>query len=158
MKTLINFHVNGIEYSLSVAPFTTVGDLLRENLHLSGTRLGCEYGSCGSCTVLINKISVRSCLELAIRLDGSSVVTVEGLTENPSELNELQEAFSKHHALQCGYCTSGMLITCTEYLEQGGTIDEESIRDVLSGNLCRCTGYQGAVDAVQAVIRNRVRT
>ena len=86
------------------------------------------------------------------------MVTVEGLTENPSELNELQEAFSKHHALQCGYCTSGMLITCTEYLEQGGTIDEESIRDALSGNLCRCTGYQGAVDAVQAVIRNRVRT
>jgi carbon-monoxide dehydrogenase small subunit len=158
MKTLINIHVNGIEFSLSVDPFITVADLLREILLLSGTRLGCEYGSCGSCTVLINKISVRSCLELAIRLDGSSVITVEGLNENHLELNELQEEFSKHHALQCGYCTSGMLITCTEYLEQGGTNDEESIRDALSGNLCRCTGYQGAVDAVQAVIRNRIQT
>lgn len=157
MKTPINCYVNGIAVSMSVAPFTTVGDFLRENLLLSGTRLGCEYGSCGSCTVLINGISVRSCLELAVRLDGSSVVTVEGLNNQFNELNELQEEFSKNHALQCGYCTSGMLITCTEYLAQGGTKDEESIRDALSGNLCRCTGYQGVVDAVQAVIRNRIR-
>ncbi len=147
-KMKVTCLVNDVSISESVEPFVSVADFLRDGLGLFGTRLGCEYGSCGSCTVLIDGMSVRACLELAVRLEGSSVLTIEGLCDPEGPLSDVQEAFTENHALQCGYCTSGMLMTCVEYLNDGDALDENEIREIISGNLCRCTGYQGVVDAV----------
>lgn len=142
--------VNGRKRHVAVEPRRLLSDCLRDDLGLTGTNLGCEQGVCGSCTVMVDGESVRSCLMFAVQADGAEVQTVEGLADG-AELSPLQSAFHLHHGLQCGFCTPGMLITATELLERNPQPDEAEIRDALSGNLCRCTGYQHIVDAIQDV-------
>lgn len=139
--------VNGISYSRTVPARTTLADFLREELQLTGTKLGCEHGVCGACTVLIDGASARSCLTLAAQANGCEVTTVEGISTG-RELNPLQASFRDHHGLQCGFCTAGFLVTATELLASGEAVDEERVRDVLGGNICRCTGYETIVEAV----------
>jgi carbon-monoxide dehydrogenase small subunit len=146
----IKVTVNGRARHVAVEPRRLLSDCLREDLGLTGTNLGCEQGVCGSCTVLVDGESVRSCLMFAVQADGSEVQTVEGLADG-AELSPLQAAFWRHHGLQCGFCTPGMLITASELLDRNPQPDEAEIRDALSGNLCRCTGYQHIVDAIQDV-------
>lgn len=151
----VSLTVNGERVSGSAQPRVTLADYLRNSLLLTGTRLGCEQGACGACTVLIEGRSVRSCLVLAVQANGLRVETVEGLGSEEN-LNDLQEAFRKFDAAQCGFCTSGFLMTCTELLREA-ELDEHAVRDALSGNLCRCTGYSGIVDAVLSVHREKKR-
>ena len=146
------FEVNGKQVSVDVEPRLTLADCLRHELRLTGTHIGCEHGVCGACTVLIDGEAVRSCLMLAPQADGASIVTVEGLCEPNGELGVLQRAFRKHHALQCGFCTPGILTTAHALLTQEPDADEDRIRDVLSGNICRCTGY---ITIVQAILEAR---
>jgi carbon-monoxide dehydrogenase small subunit len=141
------FEVNGKAVEVDVEPRTHLADCLREVLRLTGTHLGCEHGVCGACTVIVDGAAVRSCLMLAVQAECSSVVTVEGLS-NDEALTPLQTAFRKHHALQCGFCTAGMLTTAHALLTDEPDADADRIREVLSGNLCRCTGYIGIVEAV----------
>jgi carbon-monoxide dehydrogenase small subunit len=141
------FTVNGRAVSVEVEPRMTLADCLRQKLRLTGTHLGCEHGVCGACTVIVNGDAVRSCLMLAVQAEGCEVVTVEGLS-NDADLTPLQTAFRKHHALQCGYCTPGILTTAHALLSEEPYCDVERIREVLSGNLCRCTGYVSIIDAV----------
>jgi carbon-monoxide dehydrogenase small subunit len=143
----ICFEVNGKAVEVDVEPRTHLADCLREVLRLTGTHLGCEHGVCGACTVIVDGAAVRSCLMLAVQAECSSVVTVEGLS-NDEALTPLQTAFRKHHALQCGFCTPGMLTTAHALLTNEPDADADRIREVLSGNLCRCTGYIGIVEAV----------
>jgi aerobic-type carbon monoxide dehydrogenase small subunit (CoxS/CutS family) len=143
----VSFQLNGKPVKVEVEPRTHLADCLREALRLTGTHLGCEHGACGTCTVIINGAAVRSCLILAVQADGSSVVTVEGLSRDDA-LTPLQTAFRKHHALQCGFCTPGMLTTAHALLTDEPDADAERIRAVISGNLCRCTGYVPIVEAV----------
>jgi carbon-monoxide dehydrogenase small subunit len=142
----IEFELNGAIVSTSVEARTTLADCLRDNLGRTGTHLGCEHGVCGACTVLVNGEAVRSCLMLAVQAKDEKVVTVEGLSGE--ELSPLQASFRKHHALQCGFCTPGFITTAHALLTSEPEADEERIRDVLSGNLCRCTGYIPIVEAV----------
>ena len=139
--------VNGQAVSLEVEARLSLADCLRHRLGLTGTHLGCEHGVCGACTVIVDGEAVRSCLMLAVQADGAEIVTVEGLADGPA-LSPLQEAFREHHALQCGFCTPGMLTTAHALLTREPDADAERIREVLSGNLCRCTGYVSIVDAV----------
>ena len=139
--------VNGRRYREEVEPRLLLSDFLRHTLGLTGTHVGCEHGVCGACTVIVNGAAVRSCLMLAVQADGAAVVTVEGLS-NEQALSPLQAAFRKHHALQCGFCTPGMLTTAHALLSEEPDADKARIREVLSGNLCRCTGYIAIVDAV----------
>ena len=141
------FTVNGRRTEVEVEPRLSLADCLRDKLRLTGTHLGCEHGVCGACTVIIDGAAVRSCLMLAVQAEGSEIVTVEGLSRD-DELTPLQTAFKKHHALQCGFCTPGMLTTAHALLSDEPDADEERIRSVLSGNLCRCTGYIPIVEAV----------
>ncbi|MDB5544071.1 MAG: (2Fe-2S)-binding protein [Hyphomicrobiales bacterium] len=141
------FEVNGKQVSVDVEPRLTLADCLRHELRLTGTHIGCEHGVCGACTVIVNGAAVRSCLMLAVQADGEAVTTVEGLS-NDEALTPLQASFRKHHALQCGFCTPGMVTTAHALLTHEPNADEERIRDVLSGNLCRCTGYIPIVEAV----------
>ena len=141
------FEINGKSAEVDVDPRTTLADCLRDELRLTGTHLGCEHGVCGACTVIVNDAAVRSCLMLAVQADGDRVVTVEGLS-NDQELTPLQASFRKHHALQCGFCTPGMITTAHALLTHEPDADEERVREVLSGNLCRCTGYIPIVEAV----------
>ena len=150
----IKLTVNGRPRHVAVEPRRLLSDCLRDDLGLTGTNLGCEQGVCGSCTVMVDGESVRSCLMFAVQADGAEVQTVEGLA-NGAELHPLQAAFWEHHGLQCGFCTPGMLITASELLERNPQPDETEIRDALSGNLCRCTGYQHIVDAIQDVAGGR---
>jgi aerobic-type carbon monoxide dehydrogenase small subunit (CoxS/CutS family) len=143
----VQFTVNGKAVSVEVGARMTLADCLRQKLRLTGTHLGCEHGVCGACTVIVNGDAVRSCLMLAVQAEGSEVVTVEGLS-NDAELTPLQTAFRKHHALQCGYCTPGILTTAHALLTEEPYCDVDRIREVLSGNLCRCTGYVSIIDAV----------
>jgi len=143
----VSFQLNGKPVKVEVEPRTHLADCLREALRLTGTHLGCEHGACGTCTVIINGAAVRSCLILAVQADGSSVVTVEGLSRDDA-LTPLQTAFRKHHALQCGFCTPGMLTTAHALLTDEPDADADRIRAVISGNLCRCTGYIPIVEAV----------
>ncbi|MFM2443769.1 MAG: hypothetical protein RJB09_955 [Pseudomonadota bacterium] len=143
----IELEVNGKQVSAEVEARTTLADCLRYELGLTGTHLGCEHGVCGACTVIVNGAAVRSCLMLAVQADGEKVTTVEGLS-NDAALTPLQASFRKHHALQCGFCTPGMVTTAHALLTHEPNCDEERIRDVLSGNLCRCTGYISIVEAV----------
>jgi carbon-monoxide dehydrogenase small subunit len=143
----VQFEVNGKAVSVEVEPRMTLADCLREKLRLTGTHLGCEHGVCGACTVIVNGDAVRSCLMLAVQAEGARVVTVEGLS-NDSGLTPLQAAFRKHHALQCGFCTPGILTTAHTLLSEEPDCDIHRIREVLSGNLCRCTGYVSIIDAV----------
>jgi aerobic carbon-monoxide dehydrogenase small subunit len=142
--------VNGIAHTKAVEPRLLLSDFLRQTLGLTGTHVGCEHGVCGACTVLVDGDSMRSCLLFAVQLDGSRVETVEGLG-GISQLNPLQEAFREHHALQCGFCTPGMLMTATDLIKKYPLATDAEIRAGLSGNLCRCTGYEHIVHAVRAV-------
>ena len=150
----VSFSVNGRRERIDVEPRRTLADALREDLGLTGTHLGCEQGVCGACTVLLDGEPVRSCLMLAVQADGSSLTTVEGLAGD--ELHPLQQAFADCHGLQCGFCTPGFLISALHLLTENPDPSREQIRAGLSGNICRCTGYAGIVDAVrQAAIAIR---
>ena len=148
-KIEIRVTVNGEEHHASVEPRLLLADFIRENLDLTGTHVGCEHGICGACTVLMNGDSVRACLTLAVQADGAEVETVESLGDSEN-LGSLQRAFREHHALQCGFCTPGMLMTATDMLRKYTLDTEDEIRVGLSGNICRCTGYQHIVDAISA--------
>jgi aerobic carbon-monoxide dehydrogenase small subunit len=145
----IRMTVNGTACERSVEPRLLLADFLRGTLGLTGTHVGCEHGVCGACTVLVDGDSVRACLLFAVQVDGCSVETVESLG-TPGRLNPLQEAFREHHALQCGFCTPGMLMTATDLLRKYPLASDDEIRAGLSGNLCRCTGYEHIVAAVRA--------
>jgi aerobic-type carbon monoxide dehydrogenase small subunit (CoxS/CutS family) len=145
---VVNLTVNG-ERRGGLAPVRmTLADFLRHELGLKGTHLGCEHGACGACTVIVNGAAVRSCLLLAVQADGAEIETVEGLAEG-DDLNPLQQAFHRNHALQCGFCTSGFLMSITAALREGPVTTDEEAREVLSGNICRCTGYAGMIKAVR---------
>ncbi|MBT5049697.1 MAG: (2Fe-2S)-binding protein [Rhodospirillaceae bacterium] len=143
----ISLTVNGKKYEEEVEVRFHLADFLRQNLGLTGTHLGCEHGVCGACTVLMDGRSVRSCLMLAVQADGHEFLTIEGIAPNEEELHPLQEAFRDNHGLQCGFCTPGMLTTLLEFLDDNPDPTEEEVRIAISGNLCRCTGYQGIVAA-----------
>ena len=143
----VSFEVNGRSVEVEVEPRMSLADCLRDELRLTGTHIGCEHGVCGACTVIMDGDAVRSCLMLAVQAEGSSIVTVEGLSRE-DRLTPLQTAFRKHHALQCGFCTPGVLTTAHALLVQEPEADEARIRSVLSGNLCRCTGYIPIVEAI----------
>ena len=143
----VEFQVNGTAVAAEVEPRTSLVDFLRDTLRLTGTHIGCEHGVCGACTVIVGGDAVRSCLMLAVQAEGEKIITVEGLS-NDEALTPLQAAFRKHHALQCGFCTPGMLTTAHALLTQEPKADADRVRAVLSGNLCRCTGYIPIVEAV----------
>ena len=146
-KHSVSLTVNGKAYQREVEARITLADFLRHELGLTGTHLGCEHGVCGACTVLLDGHSARSCLTFAVQANGREVSTIEGLAAPDGELNVLQQAFRDNHGLQCGFCTPGMLMTLTEFLRDNKNPTEHDVRDVLSGNLCRCTGYAGPVAA-----------
>jgi len=139
--------VNGRRYEETVETRYTLADFLRQQLGLTGTHLGCEHGVCGACTVLVDGRSARSCLMLAVQANGHEIMTVEGIAPDEATLHPLQEAFRDNHGLQCGFCTPGMLITLLEFLRDHPDPTEQEVRVAIAGNLCRCTGYQGIVDA-----------
>jgi aerobic carbon-monoxide dehydrogenase small subunit len=143
----IKLTVNGTDAELIVPVRMTLADALREKLRLTGTHLACEHGVCGACTVIVDGLAVRACLMLAVQAGGSDVITAEGLGKH-GELSALQAAFRNHHAVQCGFCTPGILTTMHALLTAEPNVDEERIRDVLSGNICRCTGYIPIIEAV----------
>ena len=143
----VRFEVNGRAVAVEVEPRVSLADCLRHQLRLTGTHLGCEHGVCGACTIIVDGAAVRSCLMLAVQADGSKITTVEGLSTD-GELTPLQKSFRKHHALQCGFCTPGMLTTAHALLSEEPDCDAARVREVLSGNLCRCTGYISIVEAV----------
>jgi aerobic-type carbon monoxide dehydrogenase small subunit (CoxS/CutS family) len=147
----IKVTVNGVAYERAVEPRLLLSDFLRHTLGLTGTHVGCEHGVCGACTILLDGDSVRACLLFAVQVDGAQVETVEGLG-TIGRLNALQEAFHAHHALQCGFCTPGMLITATDLMRKYPLASDDDIREGLSGNLCRCTGYEHIVRAIRAAV------
>jgi carbon-monoxide dehydrogenase small subunit len=146
--------VNGERVEADVLPRVNLADFLREHLELTGTHVGCEHGVCGACTVRVNGEIVRSCLMLAVQTHGASVQTIEGLSDS-GEISDLQAAFRDRNALQCGFCTPGMLMAAQDLLQQQHLPDRERIREHLSGNYCRCTGYQAIIDAVESTARTR---
>jgi len=148
----ITLSINGVEVSRRVAPRTHLVDFLRDDLGLTGSHIGCEHGVCGACTVRVNGDIVRGCLMLAVQANGCRVDTVEGLSDS-KELAKLQKAFHGHNALQCGFCTPGMLMAAQDLVLQKKKFSREEIRDHISGNYCRCTGYQAIVDAIEEVIQ-----
>ena len=150
----ISLQINGEQIETTVRPRTNLVDFLRNEQQLTGTHVGCEHGVCGACTVLVDGRIVRGCLMLAIQADGAVVETIEGKSDNGA-LEDLQAAFHRHNALQCGFCTPGMLLTAQELLDSGKPVSREVIRDQISGNYCRCTGYQAIVDAVEEVAAAR---
>ncbi|MFI2478808.1 (2Fe-2S)-binding protein [Nocardia xishanensis] len=146
----VEFTVNGRRTCVDVEPRRTLADVLREELGFTGTHLGCEHGVCGACTVLVDGGAVRACLMFAVQADGSSVTTVEGLASEDGTMHPLQRAFCDNHGLQCGFCTPGMLMSALDLLHREPAPCRKQIREELSGNICRCTGYTGIVDAVEA--------
>jgi aerobic carbon-monoxide dehydrogenase small subunit len=148
----VSVRVNGEPRQATVEVRTSLADFLREALDLTGTHVGCEHGVCGACTVLLDGQPVRSCLLLAVQAEGTAVTTVEGLADG-ERLHPLQQAFWDHHGLQCGFCTPGILLTAKAFLEEHPHPSEDQIREAISGNLCRCTGYQFVVEAIQAAAR-----
>ncbi|HLO31146.1 MAG TPA: (2Fe-2S)-binding protein [Anaerolineales bacterium] len=145
----VNVTVNGVSYQRSVEARLLLSDFLRHELGLTGTHVGCEHGVCGACTIMFDGQAMRSCLIFAVQADGHSITTVEGLASDRDHLHPLQQAFWEAHGLQCGYCTAGILMTLVPFLKQNPHPTEDEIRHALSGNLCRCTGYQHIVDAVK---------
>jgi carbon-monoxide dehydrogenase small subunit len=150
----VRLRVNGVIHAVTVEPRRTLADVLREDLALTGTHVGCEHGVCGACTVLWDGEPVRACLLFAIQLDGASLTTVEGLADG-DRLHPIQEAFWATHGLQCGFCTPGILLTAKALLDETPQPDEQAIREAIGGNLCRCTGYHFIVDAIAAAARGR---
>ena len=150
----INIRVNGRDYQRSVEARESLADFIRHDFGLTGTHVGCEHGVCGACVVRLDGKITRSCLTLAVQADGHEIETIEGLSST-GEIADLQEAFHERNALQCGFCTPGILLTAAELLDATESPGREEIRDFLSGNLCRCTGYQAIVDAVERVAINR---
>lgn len=152
----VQLTLNGRKCSGQAQSRTLLSDFLRHELGATGTHVGCEHGVCGACTVHIDGVAQRSCLALAVQVDGRTVSTVEDLA-NDGELNDLQQAFRKHHALQCGFCTAGILMSCADYLQRVPNPTEQQVRDMLSGHLCRCTGYTPIVQAVLEVAAARIQ-
>ncbi|PYP88901.1 MAG: carbon monoxide dehydrogenase [Candidatus Angelobacter sp. Gp1-AA117] len=152
MKTKINVTVNGVSHQGEVEPRMLLVHYLRDALNLTGTHIGCETSLCGACTVLVDGLAVKSCTLFAVQLDGSKVTTIEGLAAE-GKLHPVQEGFWEHHGLQCGYCTPGMIMTAAQILERNPDPSDEEIRHGLEGNLCRCTGYQHIVQAVQCAAK-----
>jgi len=146
-RRTVTLTVNGKSYTAEAEVRLTLADFIRHTLGLTGTHLGCEHGVCGACTILLDGQSARSCLMLAVQADGHEILTVEGIAPNDKELHPLQEAFRDNHGLQCGFCTPGMLTTLLEFLRDNPDPTEQEVRIAISGNLCRCTGYQGIVNA-----------
>ncbi len=149
----ITVSVNGVRYRRRVESRMLLSDFLRHDLGLAGTHVGCEHGVCGACTVLLDSQPVRSCLMFAVQADKHEISTVEGVAGKDGEYHPLQQAMHDHHGLQCGYCTPGILMTMMAFLEENRSPTEEEVREALSGNLCRCTGYQNIVDAVMAAAK-----
>lgn len=144
----VQVQLNGVTRSAPCESRTLLSDFLRGSLGCTGTHVGCEHGVCGACTVQIDGVAARACLTLAVQVDGRRVDTVEGLCESEGPMSDLQEAFKRHHALQCGFCSPGILMSCDDYLRRKQEPNEEEVRDMLSGHLCRCTGYTPIVTAV----------
>jgi carbon-monoxide dehydrogenase small subunit len=145
----VRMTVNGQAREATVEPRLTLADHLRENCHLTGTHLGCEHGVCGACTVLVDEQPVRACLMFAVQADGAEVTTIEGIASPDGTLSTVQQAFMDNHGLQCGFCTPGFVISVTAFLRDNPSPTDDDIRHALSGNLCRCTGYQGIIAAVR---------
>ncbi|MDB5798010.1 MAG: (2Fe-2S)-binding protein [Paucimonas sp.] len=154
-KHAITLTLNGSERRGDAEPRMLLTDFLRHTLGQTGTHVGCEHGVCGACTVQIDGVAARACLTLAVQADGRRVDTVEGLSAREAGMNDLQLAFRRHHALQCGFCTAGILMSCTDFLQRVPDPSEEQVRDMLSGHLCRCTGYTNIVNAVLDVASER---
>ena len=152
-RHLVTFSVNGATHRVEVEARRTLAETLRESCGLTGTHVGCEHGVCGACTVLVDDVPMRACLMFGVQAEGTAIRTIEGLAADDGTLNVLQQAFQDHHGLQCGFCTPGFLMLATWMLERPAMLDETSLREVLSSNLCRCTGYQGILDAVRAAAR-----
>src|SRR6202165_4069971 len=152
-KRTITVSVNGAKHTKEVPVRLTLADFIRGQLGLTGTHLGCEHGVCGACTILLNGRSARSCLMLAVQADGHELLTVEGIAPSNDELHPLQQAFHEHHGLQCGFCTPGILTTLIEFLRDNPDPTEREVRIAISGNLCRCTGYQNIVTATLAAAK-----
>ena len=148
-ETEIVVHVNGMARRARVEPRLTLADFIRERCHLTGTHLGCEHGVCGACTVLLDGDAVRACLVFAVQADGAEVTTVEGMSGPDGDLSPVQAAFRDEHGLQCGFCTPGFVVSVTAFLRDNPSPTDQEIREGLSGNLCRCTGYQGILRAIQ---------
>ena len=151
-KTAITLNINGRDYSIKAEPRRTLVDAIREDCGQTGTHIGCEHGICGACTVIVNGEPVRSCLMFAVQADGARIRTVEGLAQG-DKLHPMQQAFMDHHGLQCGFCTPGFLMLAVSVLEREPNIDDDDLIDVLSSNLCRCTGYQNIIKAVRAAAK-----
>jgi carbon-monoxide dehydrogenase small subunit len=151
----ITLTVNGKEHTREVEPRLLLSDFLRHELGLTGTHVGCEHGVCGACTILLDGVPVRSCLTFAVQANGHEVMTVEGLSDDPENLHPLQQSFWEAHGLQCGFCTPGFLMTLLPFLDENPDPTEEEIRHAISGNLCRCTGYQNIVEAVKLAAANK---
>jgi aerobic-type carbon monoxide dehydrogenase small subunit (CoxS/CutS family) len=149
----VTLRVNGRSFTREVEPRRHLADFLRHDLGLTGTHIGCEHGACGACTVLLDGAAVRSCLLFAVQANAAEIITVEGLADEGGALHPLQQAFRDHHGLQCGFCTPGMLMTLSAFLTEHPDADEHAIRDAISGNLCRCTGYESILDAALAAAR-----
>jgi 2-furoyl-CoA dehydrogenase 2Fe-2S iron sulfur subunit len=154
-RVSISIKLNGSHRSGYAESRTLLSDFLRHELGATGTHVGCEHGVCGACTVRLDKIAVRSCLMLAVQVDGRCIDTVEGLADRDGLLNDLQQSFKRHHALQCGFCTAGILMSCMDYLQRVPNPSPQQVRKMLSGHLCRCTGYANIVDAVLDTARRR---
>ena len=148
-KVQVEFTINGTNITQEVEPRILLSDFIRDYLKLTGTHVGCEHGVCGACTVLLNGEAVRSCLMLAVQANGAEITTVESLVEEDGKLHPLQQAFADQHGLQCGFCTPGFLMTLVPYLKENPNPSEEEIREAISGNLCRCTGYSNIIKAVK---------
>jgi aerobic carbon-monoxide dehydrogenase small subunit len=146
-RRTISVTINGESYEREVETRLTLADFIRHEVLLTGTHVGCEHGVCGACTILLNGRTARSCLMLAVQANGQEITTVEGIAPNDDELHPLQQAFQDNHGLQCGFCTPGMLTTLIEFLDDNPDPTEQEVREAISGNLCRCTGYQGIVAA-----------
>jgi 2-furoyl-CoA dehydrogenase 2Fe-2S iron sulfur subunit len=151
-KVRISLTLNGRKVSAETEPRTLLSDFLRHSLGATGTHVGCEHGVCGCCTVQIDGAAVRSCLTLAMQAEGREVKTVESLAGSDGKLNKLQQAFQNHHALQCGFCTPGILMSFTDFLSRNPKPTEDELRDVLSGHICRCTGYAGIMAALKEAV------
>ncbi|WP_420751652.1 (2Fe-2S)-binding protein [Rhodococcus sp. O3] len=146
----IEVRINGTRFRRTVPPRLTLADFLRVDCGLTGTHLGCEHGVCGACTVMLDGEAVRACLVFAVQADGSEITTVEGIAEPDGTLSPVQDAFRDHHGLQCGFCTPGFVVTASAFLRDNPSPTDDEIREALSGNICRCTGYQGIIAAVKA--------